>query len=46
VLAVQTNSENEKLMVLYLDKELRKLKLPYHIDAAGNVLVTKGKAKT
>ena len=46
VLMVQTNSENEKLMVLYLDKELGKLKLPYHIDAAGNVLVTKGKAKT
>lgn len=43
---VQTNSENEKLMVLYLDKELKKLKLPYHIDAAGNILVTKGKAKT
>ena len=46
VLRVQTNSENEKLMVLYLDKELRKLKLPYTIDAAGNILVTKGKAKT
>ena len=46
VLRVQTNSENEKLMVLYLDEELKKLKLPYTIDAAGNVLVTKGKAKT
>lgn len=45
VLQVQTNSENEKLMVLYLDKELRELKLPYYIDAAGNVHVTKGKAK-
>ncbi len=45
LLKVQTNSENEKLMVLYLDKELRKLKLPYTIDAAGNILVTKGKAK-
>lgn len=43
VLMVQTNSENEKRMVLYLDKELGKLKLPYTIDAAGNVLVTKGK---
>jgi hypothetical protein len=43
VLMIQTNSENEKLMVLYLDKELRKLKIPYTIDAAGNVLVTKGK---
>lgn len=43
VLMVQTNSENEKRMVLYLDKELRKLKTPYEIDAAGNVLVTKGK---
>lgn len=43
VLMVQTNSENEKRMVLYLDKELRKLKLSYTIDAAGNVLVTKGK---
>jgi len=46
VLRVQTNSENEKLMVLYLDKELRKLKLPYTIDAVGNILVTKGEAKT
>ncbi len=45
LLKVQTNSENEKLMVLYLDKELRKLKLPYTIDAAGNILVTKGKSK-
>ncbi|KKN73094.1 hypothetical protein LCGC14_0404030 [marine sediment metagenome] len=45
LLKVQTNSENEKLMVLYLDKELRKLKLPYTIDSAGNILVTKGKAK-
>ena len=44
LLKVQTNSENEKLMVLYLDKELRKLKLPYTIDAAGNILVTKGKS--
>ena len=33
-------------MVLYLDKELGKLKLPYTIDAAGNILVTKGRAKT
>lgn len=46
VLKVQTNSENEKLMVIYLDEELRTLKLPYVIDAAGNILVTKGKAKT
>ena len=45
LLKVQTNSENEKLMVLYLDKELRKLKLPYTIDFAGNILVTKGKSK-
>ena len=45
-LVVQTNSENEKLMILYLDKELRKLKLPYTIDAAGNLLVTKGKASS
>lgn len=46
LLMVQSNSENEKLMVLYLDRELGKLKLPYTIDAAGNVLVTKGKADT
>jgi putative aminopeptidase FrvX len=46
LLNVQTNSENEKLMVLYLDKELKKLKLEYVIDAVGNILVTKGKAKT
>lgn len=46
VLKVQTNSENEKLMVLCLDKELGKLKLPYHIDVVGNIIVTKGKAKT
>lgn len=44
LLKVQSNSENEKLMVLYLDKELRELKLPYQIDAAGNIIVTKGKA--
>ncbi len=46
LLKVQSNSENEKRMVLYLDKELRKLKLPYSIDAAGNLIVTKGKAST
>ena len=46
LLNIQTNSENEKLMVLYLDKELKKLKLEYTIDAVGNILVTKGKAKT
>lgn len=46
LLKVQTNSENEKLMVLYLDKELKRLKLPYTIDAIGNILVTKGTAKT
>lgn len=46
VLMVQTNSENEKLMVLFLDKELKRLKLPYRIDAAGNIIVTKGEAKT
>jgi len=43
LLKIQTNSENEKLMVLYLDKELRKLKLDYQIDAVGNILVIKGK---
>lgn len=42
-LSVQTNSQNEKLMVLFLDKALRKLKLNYTIDEAGNVIVTKGK---
>ena len=46
VLSVQTNSTNEKLMVLYLDKALRSMGLQYSIDAAGNVLVTKGKAET
>lgn len=46
LLMVQTNSENEKHMVLYLDRELSKLKLPYTIDAAGNILVIKGKADT
>ena len=46
VLSVQTNSTNEKLMVLYLDKALRSMGLQYSIDAAGNVLVIKGKAET
>lgn len=46
VLSVQTNSENEKLMVLYLDKVLRSMKLDYMIDSAGNILVVKGKADT
>lgn len=46
LLMVQTNSENEKLMVLHLDKELKRLKLTYQIDAAGNIIVVKGKAKT
>jgi len=46
LLQVQSNNENEKLMVLYLDKELSGLKLPYSIDAAGNIIVTKGNAKT
>ena len=45
-LEVQTNSENEKLMVLHLDKEIKKLKLKINIDAAGNVIVTKGKSNT
>ena len=46
LLNVQSNSTNEKLMVLYLDKELKRLKLDYTIDPAGNILVTKGKATT
>jgi len=46
LLKVQSNSENEKLMVLYLDKELHKLNLDYGIDSAGNILVIKGKSKT
>jgi len=44
LLMVQSNSENEKLMVLYLDKELKKLKLTYQIDPAGNILVVKCKS--
>ena len=46
VCSIQSSSENEKLMVLYLDKKLQELSLPYTIDAAGNVIVTKGEAKT
>ena len=43
-LKIQTNSTNEKLMVLYLHKVLSDMGLQYGIDAAGNVLVVKGKA--
>lgn len=46
VMRVQTNSENEKLMILFLDKYLRTLGIDYTIDAAGNMLITKGKADT
>lgn len=46
VLSVQTNSTNEKLMVLFLDKTLCSMGLQYSIDSAGNVLVIKGEAKT
>ena len=50
VLSVQTNSTNEKLMVLYLYKSLEAMDLRYGrdwiIDAAGNILVIKGKADT
>ncbi len=46
VLSIQTNSTNEKLMIVYLDKTLRSMDLQYSIDAAGNVLVIKGKAET
>lgn len=45
LLIIQTNSENEKLMILYLNKELKRLKIPYYIDAAGNVIVTKSGTK-
>jgi len=40
-LVIQTNGNNEKLMTLYLDKELNKMKLPYIIDSIGNILVVK-----
>lgn len=50
VLSIQTNSSNEKLMILYLSKCLEQMDLRYNrdwfIDAAGNLLVIKGKAKT
>lgn len=46
VLQVQTNSTNEKLMILYLHKVLCDMGLKYGIDAAGNMLVIKGEAET
>ena len=43
---VQSHSRNEKYMVLYLDRVLEKLNLPYTIDNVGNIIVIKGTAKT
>ena len=44
---VQSHSGNEKLMVLYLDKWLRKMgNFSYEIDNVGNIIVTKGKTTT
>lgn len=43
---VQSYSKNEKFMVMYLIEEIEKLGLEWEIDKPGNILVTKGKAKT
>lgn len=43
---VQSHSGNEKLMILYLDKELRGLGLKYTIDNVGNIIITKGASTT
>jgi len=44
---VQSHSKNEKRMVVYLLEQLKKLKIKnYDIDAVGNIVVTKGHAKT
>ncbi len=44
--SVQSCSTNEKLMVLYLDRQLRELGLEYTIDGVGNIIVTKGISNT
>lgn len=43
---VQSHSRNEKLMVLFLDEQIKKLDLKYTIDGVGNIIVTKGTART
>ncbi len=43
---IQSCSTNEKLMVLYLDQQLRELGLEYTIDGVGNIIVTKGISNT
>lgn len=45
LLHIQSHSDNEKRMVVYLIKELEKMGLAYEIDEVGNILVVKGKAK-
>jgi len=43
---VQSHSSNEKRMVVYIYNTLRELNLSPEIDKVGNILVTKGHAKT
>lgn len=44
LLSIQSSSQNEKLMFLYIVKYLERLKLPYEVDGSGNVIVVKGDA--
>lgn len=45
LLRVQSNSQNEVRMVLYITKKLEGWGIPYEVDAFGNILVTKGEAE-
>lgn len=45
LLFVQSSSNNEKRMVVYIINELKAMGLDYEIDAIGNILVVKGNAK-
>lgn len=45
VLAIQTHSKNEELMIAYLKEVLTEKGYEHYVDTLGNIYVTKGKAE-
>jgi len=45
LLKIPSTSRNDKAMIIYIADELRKMRLKYTIDSAGNLIVDKGTAK-
>jgi len=45
LLEVPSTSDNEKLMFLFLVKELESIGIPYTVDQSGNIIIHKGQQK-